>query len=201
MPLDLAELLSPDSCAVLTHELQVGIVGDDAPLQELVQATRTIIEPVRRLTSGARAVGVPVVHNAKGDDAVPGARPNSPLASAMAKLSGGGVADSRVLPAIEPDPDDVFVVRHHGMSAFPGTELDSILRLLGVDTIIATGVSINVGVFALIVDAVSRGYRVVVATDAVAGVPVEYAQSVLDNSISVLATRLTTQEILDIWGS
>ncbi len=201
MPLDLNELLDPRTCAVLTHELQASIVGEDAPLQELVAQTRPIFEPTRRLLAGARAVGAPVVHNVKGHDAVPAARPNSPLASALAKLGGNSTTDPSVVPAIGPEPSDVRVERHHGMSAFPGTELDSILRLLGVETIVATGVSVNVGIFALTVDAVSRGYRVVIATDAVAGTPAEYARAVIDNSLGVLATRLTSQQILDVWSS
>ena len=39
------------------------------------------------------------------------------------------------------------------------------------------------------------GYRVVIATDAVAGVPAEYAKAVLDNSLRYLATLRTVDEI------
>jgi len=199
MPIDLDDLLDPASCAVLTHELQASIVGESTSLPLLAEQTRPIFEPTRLLLAGARAAGVPVVHNVKGDDAVPDARPNSPLASAMARM--GAATDPRVIADIGPEASDITIERHHGVSAFPGTELDAVLRLLGVDTIVATGVSVNVGIFALTVDAVSRGYRVVVATDAVSGTPADYAQAVLDNSLSVLATQLTTQQILDIWSS
>ena len=72
-----------------------------------------------------------------------------------------------------------MISRHHGVSPFSGTELDAVLRRLGVRSIVACGVSLNVGILGLTIEAVSLGYRVAVATDAVAGVPVEYGRAVL----------------------
>ena len=42
---------------------------------------------------------------------------------------------------------------------------------MGVTTVIATGVSLNVGILGLCLSAADLGYRVVVPTDAVVGVP------------------------------
>ena len=55
-----------------------------------------------------------------------------------------------------------------------GTQLDPILRNLGVTTIVGVGVSLNVGMTNLAFDAVNRGYQIVIPRDAVAGVPAEY---------------------------
>ena len=60
--------------------------------------------------------------------------------------------------------------------------------------------AIGSGVFGLVVEAVNLGYRVVVATDAVAGVPASYAQDVLDNSIRMLATLRTVDQIAAAWS-
>jgi biuret amidohydrolase len=205
MPIDLTALLAPPGCAVLTHELQVSVVGEDAPLVALVAEVTPTFPAVRRLLAGARAAGAPVVHNIAGPLAVPTAPPNSPMASAMARLrpEGDTPADgtgTAVVAAIGPAPSDYIVERHHGMSAFPGTELDSVLRALRVETIVATGVSLNLGIIALAADAVSLGYKVVVATDAVAGVPGDYGRAVIANTLGVLATRLTVDEILAVWA-
>jgi nicotinamidase-related amidase len=207
MPIDLSEMLAPPSCAVLTHELQESVVGEGAPLRALVAEATLTFPAVRRLLAGARAAGAPIVHNTAGPPAVPTAPPNSPLASAMARLrseadttAGGAAAAASVVAAIGPDPSDYIVERHHGMSAFPGTELDAVLRALRVETIVATGVSLNLGIIALAADAVSLGYRVVVATDAVAGTPRDYGQAVIDNTLAVLATRLTVDRILAVWA-
>ncbi len=48
------------------------------------------------------------------------------------------------------------------MSPFTGTSLDTWLRSLGVETVVATGVSVNLGVLGLAIEAVNLGYRVVV---------------------------------------
>ena len=47
--------------------------------------------------------------------------------------------------------------------------------------------------------AVDLGYHVVVPRDAVVGIPVEYGNSVLDNTISLLATITTTDELIATW--
>src|ERR1700722_14088812 len=123
MPIDLSEMLAPPSCAVLTHELQESVVGEGAPLRALVAEATLTFPAVRRLLAGARAAGAPIVHNTAGTPAVPSAPPNSPLASAMARLrpEGGSPADGRapaVVAAIGPEASDYIVERHHGMSAF-----------------------------------------------------------------------------------
>ena len=71
MPIDLAELLAPASCAVLTHELQESVVGEGAPLHALVAEAVPTFPAVYRLLAGARTAGAAVVHNTAGAPAVP----------------------------------------------------------------------------------------------------------------------------------
>jgi nicotinamidase-related amidase len=49
-------------------------------------------------------------------------------------------------------------------------------------------------------DAVNAGYQVVLPRDAVAGVPKEYADAVIDNSLALLATVTTTDEVIGAWS-
>jgi nicotinamidase-related amidase len=70
-----------------------------------------------------------------------------------------------------------------------------------VTTIVVTGVSVNVAVTNLVMDAVNRGYQVVLPRDAVCGVPVDYAEAVVDNTLSLLATLTTVDELVKIWSS
>nr|BFE87584.1 hypothetical protein GCM10020093_101850 [Planobispora longispora] len=39
-----------------------------------------------------------------------------------------------------------------------------------------------------------------VVTDAVAGVPDDYAQAVLKNTVSLLAARVTSADLVEAWG-
>jgi biuret amidohydrolase len=65
--------------------------------------------------------------------------------------------------------------------------------------VVACGVSLNLGIFGLALNAVDLGYQVIVVRDAVAGVPAAYADAVLDNSISMLATIVTADELAMAW--
>ena len=50
-------------------------------------------------------------------------------------------------------------------------------------TVVATGVSVNLGVFGLAIEAVNLGYTVVVPRETVAGLPQEYAEAILANTL------------------
>ncbi|STZ73178.1 Isochorismatase hydrolase [Mycolicibacterium fortuitum] len=66
-------------------------------------------------------------------------------------------------------------------------------------TIVAVGVSVNIAITNLVMDAVNAGYRVVLPRDAVAGIPSAYADAVIDNTLSLLATVTTTDRLLHAW--
>ena len=63
----------------------------------------------------------------------------------------------------------------------------------------AVGVSVNVAIPNLVMDAVNAGYQVVLPRDAVAGIPSDYADAVIDNMLSLLATVTTTDRLMDAW--
>jgi nicotinamidase-related amidase len=52
----------------------------------------------------------------------------------------------------------------------------------------------------LALDAVNRGYQTVLPRDAIAGVPAEYADAVIDNTLALVATISTTDEVLRAWA-
>jgi nicotinamidase-related amidase len=88
----------------------------------------------------------------------------------------------------------------HGIGPMWGTDLDPILRNVGVRTIIAVGVSVNIGITNLVMDAVNAGYQVVLPRDAVAGLPSDYAEAIIDNTLSLLATVTTSNEVIGAWA-
>ena len=64
-----------------------------------------------------------------------------------------------------------------------------------------TGVSVNVAITNLVMDAVNHGYSVVLPRDAVAGWPRDYADAVIDNTLVLLATVVTTDDLVAAWAS
>ena len=80
-----------------------------------------------------------------------------------------------------------------------GTDLDAVLRNMGVRTIVAVGVSLNVAIPNLVMDAVNAAYRVVLPRDAVAGIPTDYGQAIIDNTLALLCTVTTTDALIEAW--
>jgi nicotinamidase-related amidase len=156
-----------------------------------------------RLAAGARHAGVQVVHCLAVQRAdYKGANTNARLFVGARKLGVCMVPESEeaeVVPEIGVHRDDLVLTRLHGLGPMTGTDLDSILRNLGVTTVVAAGVSVNVAITNLVMDAVNRGYQVVLAEDAVAGVPESYARDVIHHTLSLLATVVRTEELLEAW--
>ena len=51
-----------------------------------------------------------------------------------------------------------------------------------------------------VMDAVNGGYQFVLPRDAVSGYPRQYAESVIDNTLSLLATVTTTDDVVAAWA-
>ena len=63
------------------------------------------------------------------------------------------------------------------------------------------GVSLNLGIIGSALSAIDLGYQVVVVRDAVVGLPRAYAEAVLQNSIALIATIVTSEELLAAWSA
>lgn len=206
MPLDIGALVAPGHTALVLQEVQNGVVGERSALPALADAAAAVdlIPHCAALARAARAVGVPVFHcTAETRDDLKGANRNARLFLGVRKspvpLSPG--SDAVQVPGpIGVDPSDVVLPRHHGLGPMTGTQLDSMLRNLSVTTIVGVGVSVNIGMTNFAFDAVNRGYQFVMPTDAVAGLPPEYADAVIANTLSLVATLTTTEAVVAAWA-
>jgi nicotinamidase-related amidase len=203
---ELESLVTPGRAAVLTMEVQRGVVGDLASIRVLADRVAEVglVPKTAALLAGARRHGVPVVHCRaafRSDRA--GSFRNVPMVNRLLENPDHlvlGSPEADVVPEFGPEEGDLDSVRLHGMSPFFGTNLDPTLRSLGVSTVIATGVSLNVGVLGLVIEAINRGYSVVVPTDCVTGYPADYAAAVLEHSLARITTQTTSEKILATWG-
>lgn len=194
-----------DRTAVLVMEMQRGVIGDLSKFPDLVTACRIhdVVPNTGAVLQAARAAGIPVIHCTaafRADRAGSHTR-NCPFILSLlddpAHMLEGTPA-VEVLPELL-GPGDLESRRYHGFSPFTGTSLDMTLRSLGVSHVVATGVSLNLGIPGLALEAVNLGYQVTVVTDAVAGIPEEYARAVLKHTISLLATRTTAGRLAEQW--
>ena len=204
-------------------EVQRGVVGDDSLVPPLAAAVAAgnVLERIAHLCTRARAVDVPVLHctaesrpdglgsnhNARLFALARRAGPTPSAGVSSAGMSGAGMSSgagasgaSGVHPSIGVEPADFVLSRLHGLSPMAGTSLDPILRNLGITTIVATGVSVNVALLGLAFDAVNRGYQLVLARDATAGIGDDYVDAVYANTLSLLATITTADAVVDAWS-
>jgi nicotinamidase-related amidase len=204
MPLDLRSLVAPAHTALVTQECQRGVIGDLSALPALADAARGgMIANVAALVDAARRAGVRVVHcTAERRPDGLGANANARIFQYMARAKVGlhpGSPAAELVPEIRLAPSDLVLARLHGLSPFAGTELDPILRNLGVRTIVGVGVSVNVAIQNLAFDAVNAAYQVVIPRDAVAGFPREYQEAVFEHTLGAVATVATTADVLGAW--
>jgi nicotinamidase-related amidase len=202
MRIDLPDLVAPEHTAIVAQECQGAVVGPNAGLAVLAtEARREAVPNIARLLPAARDAGVKVVHCLvqRRPDGLGGNHNAKIFAISPGLAIDPGTEGGEVLPELGPAPTDLVLRRSHGVGPMGGTDLDAVLRNLGVSTIVAVGVSVNLAIPNLCMDAVNRAYRVVVPRDAVAGIPTDYANSIIDNMLSLLATLTTTDELIDTW--
>lgn len=204
MPIDLKQLLQPASTAVLVMECQEGIVGESAALGALGEAVRRhgTVGQIARVIAAARAVKVPIFYLtvARRADSSGGAanclllalgRKGEPLLL--------GSPRQQVAAGLAPRDGDWVVNRFHGVTPFHGGELDQLLRNLGVKTVVATGVSVNIGITGMTIEAVNAGYQVVIPKQAVTGTPDDYVEAVFANTLRLLATVADVDDVVGAW--
>jgi biuret amidohydrolase len=205
LPLDLRALVDPSTTAVVTQECQKAVLGEQVVFPELAEAARVEAVPNgARLLKAARAAGANVIH------AIAARRPDGVGYNTNARLFGAarksgvvlelGTEATEVIDEFDPQASDITSVRMHGIGPMWGTDLDPIMRNLGVRTVVAIGASVNIGVTNLVMDCVNAGYQVVLPSDAIAGIPKDYADAVIDNTLSLLATVTTTDAVIEAWS-
>ncbi|NDZ95916.1 cysteine hydrolase [Streptomyces sp. SID6673] len=204
MTRSLAELVDPRHTAIVTQECQGAVVGPDAGLKALAdEARREALPNIGRLLKVARDNGVHVVHCLveRRDDGL-GSNTNAQLFSVgRSNVSiAPGSSGASLMPEFGPEPSDIVLTRLHGIGPMGGTDLDAVLRNLGVTTIVAVGVSLNVAIPNLVMDAVNASYSVVLPRDAVAGIPAEYGEAMIRNTLGLLCTVTTADELSSAWA-
>ncbi|MCF3179159.1 cysteine hydrolase [Streptomyces polychromogenes] len=196
----------PATTALLTVECQNGVVGEESALPELAKEARDsgMLGRVAALAAAARGAGVQVVHAVaeRRPDGL-GAGTNARLFRAAGRLPVRQLTGTRAVEVAAPltvEARDLVVRRLHGLSPMAGTDLDALLRNLGIRTLVVTGVSSNIAIPNTVFDAVNLGYEVVVPADAVAGVPASWTAEVIRNSLALVATVTTADELIFQWA-
>ena len=207
MPVDIAALVQPATTAFITTECQRGVIGPLGPLPALLEAIQAsgFVPRAAAVLDAARRSGAPVLHGVvhrrpDGGGVTYNCRLLSAAREVTAKTLLAGSEGAEVIDEFGPGENDYIVPRYHGVSLFHDTELDALLRSLQVRTVVFLGASLNVAVMGSTIEAVNRGYQVVLPADGIVGTPPEYAEMMLQHSMKVLATVTDCATIIDALG-
>ncbi len=203
MPIDLTPYLDPARCAILVFEMQENVIGAASRIPGLAAAVRdgNVVANISHLLASARSAGATILYCTAESRHSGLGHAKTPMLDKMNRMeTRSDITDTSIVKEIAPKPGDVAMPRAHGMSAFYDTGLDPCLRDLRTETVIVVGVSLNIGLIGTTIEAVNRGYRVIVPVDCVAADPPEYGEQMLRYSIRNLAYTSTSGDIAKIWS-
>lgn len=113
-----------------------------------------------------------------------------------------GEENANTIPDLSPQPGEL-VIRKNWYDAFNQTALDGALRARDIRSLIVTGIMTDICVFATIVGAFDREYKMVVVEDAVATLWPEIQSATLDIIRRAYARVIKAKEVIDEierWG-
>ena len=153
--------------------------GLEAELEPYFTAVDAIVPSIKRLIDAARAAGVPVVY-CRIASSVADCSDVSRQHRDLRIFAPPGSREAEILDELRPEPGEIVLSKTCG-GVFNGTNIDTVLRNLGVDTLVVTGVVTNGCVENAVRDASDRGYRTILVDDACAALtPALHEAALLD---------------------
>lgn len=195
--------------AMLFFDILNGYVPEPEPGKPRV--LKPWIQNAVRLGKAARAAGLPVFF-AKGNHRPDNATtallltdtnnsltpwPNGEVSKTKMHVIAGDKS-SDVLTDLEPKADDYYIVKYR-WSAFHQTYLDLALRTRGIDTIIISGGSTDVGVTSTLYSGRDLDYNMIVASDACGTSHDQRAHDMLMDLVFPRMSRVrTTDQVIEM---
>ncbi len=159
------ERIDPSTTAMIVVDVQNDFVAKGAPLES--SAGRAMLPQLQRALACCREHGIPVIYTAHAHRA--GGCDLGLLAGDPAIAGGEALVDGSpgvaIFSDVAPRGDEIVITKHR-FSAFYGTDLEIVLRGLGVTTVVITGVTTENCCHATARDAFFRDFQVVFLSDA-----------------------------------
>jgi nicotinamidase-related amidase len=159
------------------------------------QVENVVIPNTKRLLDVCRPAGVQVIYP-RIASLVKDCREVSIEHKRIKLLAPAGSRESEILEEIKPIENEI-VLSKGASGVFNSTAIDQLLRNLGVDTLIMTGVVTNYCVETAVRDAGDRGYNVVLVSDASAAMTEEHQRLALEILAGVYCVVMTTDQVLE----
>jgi nicotinamidase-related amidase len=158
--------IDPRKTALIVVDMENDFVAAGAPIE--VPAGRAMIPTLKRALEFCRSIGIPIIYTAhvhRSDGCDMGLFDDTYSAIAGRRALIDGEPGIEIYPDVAPESGEI-VIKKHRYSAFYGTDLEIVLRGLGVDTVVVTGVTSENCCHATARDAMFRDFKVVFLSDA-----------------------------------
>jgi nicotinamidase/pyrazinamidase len=166
----------------------------ESPRNPYFQEARALIPNLQRLLEEGRKRGFPIIFAC--DSFLEG---DFIFRGRMKVHSLRGTKGAEVVDDLKPEATDIILPKRR-FSAFFKTDLDQTLRLLGVDTIIVTGITTEVCVLMTVMDGLSHDFSVILLEDCSASRSKEFHRGCLnlyrDFALYPLLRIMTLNEFL-----
>jgi nicotinamidase-related amidase len=180
-----------------------------------VNILRRTIAPVTRLLKAARAAGIPVIHTREGHRAdlsdltdfkrrrATGS--GAPIGSIgpLGRLLVRGEPGHAIIDEVSPIPGEP-VIDKPGFGAFYATDLETILKALGISALTIAGVTTDICVHSTLREAVDRGFECTTVSDAcAAGDPTvhEAMLACVAGEGGILGRVVDTDTVVTAWST
>ncbi|HZU64479.1 MAG TPA: isochorismatase family cysteine hydrolase [Novosphingobium sp.] len=197
--------------AVVSIDMHLGHLSDKPECPCPAPRARAIIDPVNAFHRAARDLGIPVIHvrsvlRRTGEDDLKGLAPaawrslvelHGPAIPNIAEHAIEGSEWTQF--ATEVLDSDLIVETKRRLSPFYPTDLDFLLRNMGVRRVVFNGGMTDCCVLNATFDASNRGYRVVVARDLVRGSNAEMEDAALKMVSLHTGLVMEADDILTQW--
>ena len=198
--------LEPSRCALVIQDMQNDVVMDGGAFAGSGSPQhcreQNAIENVRRLAERCRALGIPVIHVwFQVPEGARGMTQNAPLFEGVldARAMVVGTWGAEPVPGLEAKPGD-HVVSKMRMSAWEGTNLETILKAEGRDVIIETGAWTNMSIEHTARTGADKGYVMIIPEDGCLTMNADWHRTSIDYAMQNVAAVTTTAEVLRALG-
>ena len=204
--------LDPAGTAVISIDMHEGHLSEDPDCPCPAPRAREIVAPIDKFHDQCRARGLPIIHvrtglRPSGRDDIKGGvsawRLVFPLyvgeipGADQHAIQGSKWTDLRT----RVEPGDELVETKKRLSIFYPTDLDFLLRNMGVRAVVLNGGFTDCCVLNAAFDASNRDYRVVVARDLVRGTNEEMEEAALKMMSLHMALVIDAEDIIGAWDA